>query len=121
MAENERLLAGRYRVGRLVGRGGMAEVFEGVDTRLGRTVAIKILKAELANDKAFESKFRQEAQASARMAHPTIVRVYDGSAARKTVSIAAKSRFTCAIGNSYSMSAAVRKPFRIADTLLSRQ
>ncbi|MEY3029299.1 MAG: Stk1 family Ser/Thr kinase [Actinomycetota bacterium] len=77
MAENERLLAGRYRVGRLVGRGGMAEVFEGVDTRLGRTVAIKILKAELANDKAFESKFRQEAQASARMAHPTIVRVYD--------------------------------------------
>lgn len=77
MAENERLLAGRYRVGRLVGRGGMAEVFEGVDTRLGRTVAIKILKAELANDRAFESKFRQEAQASARMAHPTIVRVYD--------------------------------------------
>jgi len=77
LAENERLLAGRYRVGKLVGRGGMAEVFEGVDTRLGRTVAIKILKAELASDKAFESKFRQEAQASARMAHPTIVRVYD--------------------------------------------
>lgn len=77
MAENERLLAGRYRVGKLVGRGGMADVFEGVDTRLGRTVAIKILKAELASDKAFESKFRQEAQASARMAHPTIVRVYD--------------------------------------------
>ena len=77
MSENERLIAGRYRVGALVGRGGMAEVYEGVDTRLGRTVAIKLLKADLANDPAFESKFRQEAQASARMAHPTIVRVYD--------------------------------------------
>lgn len=55
----------------------MAEVFEGYDTRLGRTVAIKLLKSDLANDENFESRFRQEAQASARMAHPTIVRVYD--------------------------------------------
>ena len=55
----------------------MAEVFEGYDTRLGRTVAIKLLKSDLANDASFEAKFRQEAQASARMAHPTIVRVYD--------------------------------------------
>jgi eukaryotic-like serine/threonine-protein kinase len=75
--ENERLIAGRYRIGQLVGRGGMAEVFEGYDTRLGRTVAIKLLKSDLANDANFESRFRQEAQASARMAHPTIVRVYD--------------------------------------------
>ena len=77
MNENERLIAGRYRLGALVGRGGMAEVFEGYDTRLGRTIAIKLLKSDLANDAGFESKFRQEAQASARMAHPTIVRVYD--------------------------------------------
>lgn len=77
MNENERLIAGRYRLGNLVGRGGMAEVFEGYDTRLGRTIAIKLLKSDLANDAGFESKFRQEAQASARMAHPTIVRVYD--------------------------------------------
>ena len=77
MTENERLIAGRYRMGQLVGRGGMAEVYEGYDTRLGRTVAIKLLKSDLANDASFESKFRQEAQASARMAHPTIVRVYD--------------------------------------------
>lgn len=77
MNENERLIAGRYRIGQLVGRGGMAEVFEGYDTRLGRTVAIKLLKSDLANDENFESRFRQEAQASARMAHPTIVRVYD--------------------------------------------
>ena len=77
MSENERLIAGRYRLGQLVGRGGMAEVFEGYDTRLGRTVAIKLLKSDLANDENFEARFRQEAQASARMAHPTIVRVYD--------------------------------------------
>jgi serine/threonine-protein kinase len=55
----------------------MAEVYEGTDTRLGRTVAVKLLKSDLANDESFEDKFRQEAQASARMAHPTIVRVYD--------------------------------------------
>jgi eukaryotic-like serine/threonine-protein kinase len=77
LTENERLIAGRYRLGQLVGRGGMAEVFEGYDLRLGRTVAIKLLKSDLANDANFEAKFRQEAQASARMAHPTIVRVYD--------------------------------------------
>ena len=77
MSENERLIAGRYRLGQLVGRGGMAEVFEGFDLRLGRTVAVKLLKSDLANDATFEAKFRQEAQASARMAHPTIVRVYD--------------------------------------------
>jgi serine/threonine protein kinase len=75
--ENERLIAGRYRIGQLVGRGGMAEVYEGYDTRLGRTVAIKLLKSDLANDANFEAKFRQEAQASARMAHPSIVRIYD--------------------------------------------
>ena len=77
MNEHERLIAGRYRIGQLVGRGGMAEVYEGYDTRLGRTVAIKLLKSDLANDATFEAKFRQEAQASARMAHPSIVRIYD--------------------------------------------
>jgi serine/threonine-protein kinase len=55
----------------------MAEVHSGIDTRLGRTVAIKLLKSDLAADSSFEIRFRQEAQASARMAHPTIVRVYD--------------------------------------------
>jgi len=77
MSENKRLIAGRYELGELIGRGGMAEVHSGVDTRLGRTVAIKLLKADLAADSTFEIRFRQEAQASARMAHPTIVRVYD--------------------------------------------
>lgn len=77
MVNNERLIAGRYRIGSLVGRGGMAEVYEGYDTRLGRTVAIKLLKSDLANDPSFEAKFRGEAQASAKMAHPSIVRIYD--------------------------------------------
>jgi serine/threonine-protein kinase len=77
VSENQRVIAGRYELGKLIGRGGMADVYEGVDTRLGRTVAIKLLKADLAADPSFEARFRQEAQASARMAHPTIVRVYD--------------------------------------------
>ncbi len=77
MSDTPRLIAGRYELGGLIGRGGMADVYEGTDTRLGRTVAIKLLKSDLANDPTFEARFRQEAQASARMAHPTIVRVYD--------------------------------------------
>ena len=77
MSEQERVLAGRYQVGELIGRGGMADVFEGVDLRLGRKVAIKLLKSDLASDDAFDSRFAKEAQASAKMTHPTIVRIYD--------------------------------------------
>ena len=77
MSDQERVLAGRYQVGEIIGRGGMADVFEGVDLRLGRKIAIKLLKSDLANDENFESRFAQEAQASAKMAHPTIVRIYD--------------------------------------------
>ncbi|MCX6485417.1 MAG: Stk1 family PASTA domain-containing Ser/Thr kinase [Rhodoluna sp.] len=77
MSEEKRMIADRYEVGALIGRGGMADVYEGIDTRLGRKIAIKILKADLVADPSFEAKFRQEAQNSARMTHPTIVRVYD--------------------------------------------
>ena len=77
MSEDGRLIAGRYRVGALIGRGGMSDVHIGTDSRLGRTVAIKLLKSTLAADPAFRTRFRQEAQAAARMAHPTIVRVFD--------------------------------------------
>ncbi len=77
MPETGRLIAGRYRVGALLGRGGMSDVHVGTDSRLGRTVAIKLLKPSLAADPAFRTRFRQEAQAAARMAHPTIVRVFD--------------------------------------------
>jgi len=77
VTETVRTLAGRYQIGELLGRGGMAEVHAGTDARLGRRVAIKLLRPALANDPAFRTRFRQEAQAAARMAHPTIVRVYD--------------------------------------------
>jgi len=72
-----RILANRYEVGDLIGRGGMAEVHIGHDTRLGRTVAIKILRADLARDPSFQARFRREAQASASLNHPSVVAVYD--------------------------------------------
>lgn len=77
MSAKPRVLSGRYRVDELVGRGGMATVYRGQDLTLGRTVAIKILKRELAADNAFRTRFRLEAQAASRMSHPAIVRVYD--------------------------------------------
>ena len=77
MTEAPRLLAGRYQVGDLIGRGGMADVHLGMDTRLGRRIAIKLLKPALATDPRFRLLFREEAQKAARMAHPTIVRVFD--------------------------------------------
>jgi beta-lactam-binding protein with PASTA domain/tRNA A-37 threonylcarbamoyl transferase component Bud32 len=72
-----RILGGRYEVGELIGRGGMAEVHIGHDTRLGRTVAIKILRSDLARDPSFQARFRREAQAAAALNHPAIVAVYD--------------------------------------------
>jgi beta-lactam-binding protein with PASTA domain len=77
MNDDPKILAGRYEVGDLIGRGGMAEVHIGYDTRLGRTVAIKILRADLARDPSFQTRFRREAQAAAGLNHPTIVAVYD--------------------------------------------
>nr|WP_317618938.1 Stk1 family PASTA domain-containing Ser/Thr kinase [Cellulomonas palmilytica] len=77
MDSGPRLLAGRYEVGELIGRGGMAEVHIGHDTRLGRTVAIKILRSDLARDPSFQNRFRREAQAAAALNHPAIVAVYD--------------------------------------------
>ncbi|WP_282948622.1 Stk1 family PASTA domain-containing Ser/Thr kinase [Cellulomonas endometrii] len=75
--DGSRILAGRYEVGELIGRGGMAEVHIGHDTRLGRTVAIKILRSDLARDPSFQARFRREAQAAAGLNHPSIVAVYD--------------------------------------------
>jgi len=72
-----RLLGGRYQVGALIGRGGMAEVHAGHDTRLGRTVAIKMLRSDLARDPSFLARFRREAQSAAGLNHPAIVAVYD--------------------------------------------
>ena len=77
MTTEPRVLSGRYRIDEPIGRGGMASVYRGYDLTLGRQVAIKILDRELADDNAFRTRFRLEAQAASRMAHPTIVRVYD--------------------------------------------
>ncbi|KGN41654.1 Stk1 family PASTA domain-containing Ser/Thr kinase [Knoellia aerolata] len=71
------LLGGRYEVAELIGRGGMAEVHLGHDTRLGRKVAIKMLRSDLARDPSFIKRFRREAQSSAGLNHASIVAVYD--------------------------------------------
>jgi len=72
-----RRLGDRYDLGEALGRGGMAEVLEGRDLRLGRRVAVKILRPDLAKDPAFQSRFRREAQSAASLNHPNIVAVYD--------------------------------------------
>jgi eukaryotic-like serine/threonine-protein kinase len=71
------VLSGRYELGELIGRGGMADVHRGVDTRLGRTVAIKLLRPDLARDPQFQARFKREAQAVAALNHPSIVAIYD--------------------------------------------
>ncbi len=68
---------GRYQLGQLVGRGGMAEVHIALDTRLGRTVAVKIMRADLAHDEIFLTRFRREAHSVAQMNNPNIVNIYD--------------------------------------------
>lgn len=77
MTAQARLLGGRYQVGELLGYGGMAEVHRGRDLRLGRDVAIKMLRTDLARDATFQERFRREAQNSAALNHPAIVAVYD--------------------------------------------
>ena len=72
-----RLLGGRYEVREVIGRGGMADVYLGVDARLGRQVALKILKSTLSSDPTFRNRFRLEAMSASKMSHPSIVRVFD--------------------------------------------
>ncbi|MGO4661444.1 Stk1 family PASTA domain-containing Ser/Thr kinase [Terrabacter sp. 2TAF16] len=72
-----RVLGGRYEVGELIGRGGMADVHLGHDTRLGRQVAIKMLRSDLARDANFLMRFRREAQSAAGLNHPAIVAIFD--------------------------------------------
>lgn len=71
------LLGGRYRVGDMIGTGGMADVYEATDERLSRKVAVKILRSDLAKDPSFVARFRKEAFAAAALNHPGIVAVYD--------------------------------------------
>ena len=75
-----RLLDGRYRVGSRVARGGMATVYEALDTRLDRVVALKVMNGGLGDDTDFARKFVQEARAAARLSHPNVVAVFDQGA-----------------------------------------
>ena len=77
MSTEPTVIGGRYELGELLGRGGMAEVRKARDTRLGRTVAVKRLRTDLASDATFQARFRREAQSSAALNHPSIVSVYD--------------------------------------------
>ena len=70
-------LSGRYRLQRLIATGGMGQVWEAVDSRLGRRVAVKVLKAEFSSDPEFIERFRAEARTTAQLNHPGIASVYD--------------------------------------------
>ena len=71
------LLGGRYKLGEMIGTGGMADVYIAKDERLSRKVAIKVLRSDLARDPSFVARFRKEALAAAGLNHPGIVAVYD--------------------------------------------
>jgi serine/threonine-protein kinase len=71
------ILGGRYRIEQELGRGGMAKVFRGEDTVLGRAVAIKILAPQFADDPNFVTRFRREARAAARISNQNLVSVFD--------------------------------------------
>ncbi len=78
---SETLAAGRYRVERELGRGGMASVYLAHDEELGRSVAVKVLPPHLAADDVFRARFVREARLAGRLSHPNIVRVYDAGEA----------------------------------------
>ena len=73
----QRILARRYELQELIGGGGMADVYKAHDKLLDRAVAVKILHQQYANDAEFVEKFRREATAAAKLAHPNIVNIYD--------------------------------------------
>lgn len=77
-------LTDRYHLASHLARGGMADVYQGQDTLLGRRVAVKMLHAQYSNDEAFVKRFRREAQAAANLAHPNIVGIYDWGQADTT-------------------------------------
>jgi eukaryotic-like serine/threonine-protein kinase len=77
MVENGGLLADRYRFEQKITSGGMGSVFRATDEKLGRTVAIKMLRADIASEPHFVDRFRREARAAAALTHPNITAVYD--------------------------------------------
>src|SRR4028119_1445592 len=74
---SQQMLADRYVLGTVISRGGMAEVWQARDDVLARTVAVKILRQDLAGDESVVERFKREALAAARLTHPNIVAIYD--------------------------------------------
>ncbi|MFD9614913.1 protein kinase, partial [Streptomyces sp. NPDC059083] len=77
MLNNGAMIADRYRLQRLIATGGMGQVWEALDTRLDRRVAVKVLKAEFSADPTFRQRFRTEARTTAQLNHPGIASIYD--------------------------------------------
>ncbi|BAD54923.1 serine/threonine-protein kinase [Nocardia farcinica] len=77
MLTNGAMIADRYRLQRLIATGGMGQVWEALDTRLNRRVAVKVLKAEFSADPTFRQRFRTEAQTTAQLNHSGIAGIYD--------------------------------------------
>src|SRR5438034_7029036 len=74
---DQKVLAGRYVLDTVLGRGGMAQVYLGTDRVLDRPVAVKVLSSRFADDSAFVTRFRREAQSAASLNHPNVVSVFD--------------------------------------------
>ncbi|WP_330251481.1 protein kinase [Nocardia sp. NBC_00565] len=77
MLNNGAMIADRYRLHRLIATGGMGQVWEALDTRLDRRVAVKVLKSEFSADPTFRHRFRSEAKTTAQLNHPGIAGIYD--------------------------------------------
>jgi serine/threonine protein kinase/beta-lactam-binding protein with PASTA domain len=77
MTEEARTIGGRYELGKIIGSGGMGDIYVAKDLTLGRRVAVKVLRPSLAADLKVSTRFKQEARLASKMSHPNIVRVYD--------------------------------------------
>ena len=77
MTTKKNMIGNRYEVVSHLGKGGMADVFLGIDTILNRQVAIKVLRSDMSTDAVSILRFEREAQAAAALAHPNIVEIYD--------------------------------------------
>src|SRR6266511_1304392 len=74
---DQKVLGGRYEIDSMLGRGGMAEVYLGIDRVLGRQIAVKVLGSQFSKDNSFVTRFRREAQSAAALNHPNVVSVFD--------------------------------------------
>jgi serine/threonine-protein kinase len=83
-----RLLDRRYRMGPRIARGGMASVYEAVDVRLDRVVAVKVMHPGMGDDEEFAARFVREARHAARLSHPNVVGVFDQGEDNGTVYLA---------------------------------